>query len=253
MTGISLIWTLFWHRFVPRDRTDGMKLLWVFLEPAAQIGIILVVFAFIGRNGGYGHSFALFVLTGVATLTIVNRGATFIASSVMSLRSSRRLAQVGVFTDALAALAFHVLTAAVYTAVLAWLISVLEHRPVMPVNLPMVIVAVLAAAALGFGLGLVRGHAMRFAPPLNRFLAILSRTYLFISGIFYMPSFLPPFVRDWLAWNPILHAVELMRRGFYGPDYPSVMLDTGFLAGCALGLTAIGVLIVWNDRRRVME
>lgn len=253
ITRANLIWTLFWHRFVPRNRSEGFKLLWVFLEPAAQLAIILALFTFIGRDGGYGVSFALFLLTGIAMLSIVTRGMLQVGSAVQALRSPRRLPEIGVFADPLAALLFTLFTAAIYTAVIAWCIGRWQYVQIIPVAPHLVLEALGFAALLAFGLGIVKGYSARFAPVVMRTLAIFSRTLLFISGIFYIPSYMPPFIRDWLYWNPVIHVVELMRRGVYGEDYPSLLLDKVYLGACALGLAAFGMVVLWADRRRVLE
>ncbi|MEM6944503.1 MAG: hypothetical protein AAF416_06265 [Pseudomonadota bacterium] len=253
ITKLNLIWTLFWHRFVPRNRSEGFKLVWVFVEPAAQLAIMLAIFTFIGRSGGYGISFALFLLTGIATLSIVTRGMLLVGGAVQGLRSPRRLPELGIFTDPIAALAFTLFTAVIYTSAIAWGIALWQHVEVMPVDLVRVLLAAFAAAMLAFGLGMVRGYSARFAPVVMRALSIFSRTLLFISGIFYMPSYMPPFIRDWLAWNPVLHAVELMRIGVYGQDYPSVVLDTTYLGATAIGAAAFGMVLLWARRRQVLE
>ncbi|MEO1316236.1 MAG: ABC transporter permease [Pseudomonadota bacterium] len=252
-TRANLIWTLFWHRFVPRNRSEGFKLLWVFLEPAAQLALILGIFTFIGRNGGYGISLALFLLTGIAMLSIVTRGMMQVGGAVQALRSPRRLPEIGVFADPLAALLFTLFTAAIYTGAIAWGIGHWQHVDVIPVAPFRVLEALAAAGLLAFGLGMIRGYSARFAPVVMRALGILSRALLFISGVFYMPSYMPPFIRDWLYWNPVLHVVELMRRGVYGDDYPSLVLDELYLGACALGLASFGMVLLWADRRRLLE
>ncbi|MEO1775167.1 MAG: hypothetical protein AAFS07_09470 [Pseudomonadota bacterium] len=250
---LNLVWTLFWHRFVPRNRQETLKLVWVFAEPAGQIAIMLAIFSFIGRHGGYGPSFALFLLTGVAVLTVVQRAMTAVATAVTALRSPRRLPTIGPLTDTFAAALFVGYTALLYTAALAWAIGHWQHVNTVPVALGWVVLALVAAMALGFGLGLIRGYADRFAPIVTRSFALISRTLIFISGVFYMPSLLPPALRDALAWNPVLQIVELMRRGFYGPSYPSLVLDPRYLGFCVALTATFGMVLVWANRRRLYE
>lgn len=258
MTGLTLnrlnlVWTLFWHRFTPRSRQETMKLVWVFVEPAGQLAIMLAIFTFIGRTGGYGQSFALFLLSGIAILTVVTRSMTLVGTAVVALKSQRRLAAIGPFTDTLAAACFVGYTALLYTPALAWAIGWWQHLDTFP-RAPDVAVAALAAATLlGGGLGLIKGYADRFSPLISRSFVLVQRTLIFISGIFYMPSFLPPLLREALAWNPVLQIVELMRRGFYGPDYPSLVLDLPYLMAVSAGTAATGVLLVWVNRRRLLE
>lgn len=253
MTGrLDVIWTLFWHRFVPRDRQENLKLVWVFLEPAAQLAVLLAIFTLIGRASGYGRSFAFFLLGGIVVLGIVTRGMALVGGAVERLRSPQRLAQAGVFADPLAACGFTFLTSVIAGLGIAVGIAAWQHVEVRPADPALVVLALGTAVMMGFGLGLVRGYSARFAPAVTRTLNIGSRALLFVSGVFYVPSFLPPMLREWLAWNPVLHAIELMRRGVYGPDYPSVILDLDYLLGVALAIAALGTVTVWANRGRLV-
>ncbi|MEO0820980.1 MAG: ABC transporter permease [Pseudomonadota bacterium] len=250
---LDLIWTLFWHKFVPRNRQETLKLIWVLVEPAGQIAVMLAIFSFIGRAGGYGRSFALFLLTGVVVLTIVTRGMALVSSAVQALRAPTRLAAIGVFLDPVATLGFKLFTALLYSAALAIGIALWQRVDIMPEAPGLVLAAMGLAGLMGFGLGLIRGHCARFAPAVTRVINIVTRMLLFVSGVFYMPGYLVPTLRDWLSWNPVLHAVELMRRGFYGADYPSPVLDVPYLVGFSLAIAAFGMLLVWANRQRLME
>ena len=57
---------------------------------------------------------------------------------------------------------------------------------------------------------------------------ILNRPLFFISGIFFIPSLLPREAIDFLKWNPILHAIEWMRVGYY-PNYFTSILDKNYI------------------------
>lgn len=230
-----------------------MKLVWVFLEPAGQLAIMLAIFSFIGRTGGYGPSFALFLLTGIAILALVTRAMTVVATAVTGLKSQRRLPAIGALIDPASAGLFTGYTAALYTPALAWAIGWWEHLETAPRAPGIASAALLLAAAFGFGLGLIKGYADRFSPLVSRSFVLVQRTLIFVSGIFYVPSFLPPFLRDWLSWNPVLQIVELMRRGFYGPDYPSLVLDLRYLGFVVGGTVALGIVLVWSNRARLYE
>jgi capsular polysaccharide transport system permease protein len=102
--------------------------------------------------------------------------------------------------------------------------------------------ACLAIIMLGFGWGtinLILGRAhwafVRAAPVFNRGLVIF-------SGVFFVPDFLAPHIREILSYNPLLHAILLFRSGFY-PDFPNIVLDTGYLAKCSVVLVALALAL----------
>jgi capsular polysaccharide transport system permease protein len=57
-----------------------------------------------------------------------------------------------------------------------------------------------------------------------------------------------PGMREILAWNPLLHAINLFRQGFYY-NYPSLLLDTHYLAVCTIVFVLFGLLFERVTRR----
>jgi capsular polysaccharide transport system permease protein len=72
--------------------------------------------------------------------------------------------------------------------------------------------------ALGFGLSVV------FLGKLNKWIVkilrrLIQRVILFTSGIFFATFEIPPPLRPFITWNPILHGVELFRYSINN-EYP---------------------------------
>lgn len=247
---LNVFWLLVCAAFTPRNRRDDFRLVWIFVEPIGQLAALLLIFSLIGRVASYGDSFALFLLTGVATLTLFSQTGGLVAGAIANLDSPNRLPIVGPFHEALAAVVFNLVVASIYVAVIAYAIGVFERRDTAPAHPPVVVAAFLWTVALAFGVGLIRGYARTFLPVVERAYNIASRILIFVSGVFFVPSFMPPQLRDVLAWNPLVHCVELMRLGFYA-EYPTIVYDAAYLRGCAGALVTLGVLLVWR-RRAVM-
>ena len=250
-TALDVIWGLTWRQFTPKSRREGFQLLWVFLEPVGQMVILILIFSLIGRVPGYGDSFALFLLTGIVMLTLFTNGSQLVKGAVVSLASPGRLAAQGMFHEAIARIFFKLIVAAIYTPILMIGVGILERVEVMPQNLLQFFGAFFWVGLMAFGVGLLRGYATLFAAPVERIYAILSRGLIFVSGVFFAPSFMPPQLRDWLAWNPLLHGVELMRLGVYA-EYPTIVYAPDFLSGFAMGTTALGMALIWRRRAAIM-
>ncbi|MBK0399980.1 ABC transporter permease [Limibaculum sp. M0105] len=241
-----------WHKFVPRNNREGMVLFWVFVEPAAQLAILLILLTLVGRAAGYGTSFALFLLTGISTLHLFNSTSTAVKNAVATLESPRRLATVGVFTPAIAALGFRFTVGVVSAIALGYGVVVWQHLHGVPYDFLTCLEAFVLTALLAFGMGLIRGYSRLFMPVFERVYAIFSRVLLFISGVFYVPSFLPPAFRELLAWNPVLHAIDWVRTGVYS-GYPELILSRGYFVAFVLGSVALGCALIWHDRRRILQ
>lgn len=247
LTALDIIWTLTWMNFLPRSPRERGKLLWVFLEPAGQLVVIMTVFALIGRAPSYGDSFSLFLLTGVLMLTLYSTGTMLVMGGVASYRSKARLPGVGLFHAPLARMLFKLISAAVYSTILIYCVGYFENTPTYPRHMELVFAAFFWCGLLGFGMGLIRGYSMFFMPVFNRIYAVISRGLIFVSGVFFVPSFLPPQMREVLAWNPVLHAIELMRLGMYD-QYPTIVFSMTYLQLWALGAVALGAALLWSRR-----
>lgn len=248
---LDVIWALTWRQFTPRNRQEKLRLLWVFLEPVGQMMILIVIFRLIGRAPSYGDSFALFLLTGILILTLFTTSSQLVMGAVAGLSSPSRLPTIGLFHEAIARLLFALITAGIYTAFLMWCVGVIDRVSVGPAHPPRVVGAFLWIGTAAFGVGLIRGYCALYLPPVERIYAILSRGLIFVSGVFFAPSFMPPQLRDLLAWNPVLHGVELMRLGVYA-EYPTILYAPDYLMGFALGTTALGTMLVWRRRAELL-
>lgn len=249
---LNLIWVMLWQSFVPRKRSESTKLIWVFLEPMGQLALLVILFAVIGRTGGYGRSFALFLLTGIVVLQIFNRGSEQVAQSIEKANSPRRMVDAGLFHGGLAQVMFQWTTAAIYAPVLAYLIWWWYRVEVVPAHPEQVLLAVGLAGMLTFGVGLIRGYCRRFLPVGERLFKTLSRGMILISGVFYMASWLPPAYRNVLSYNPILQLIELLRLGVYF-EYPTTIFSMPYLVSWCLGSVTFGMALIWVSRKRLRE
>lgn len=248
---LNLVWVLFRLSFLPRSRRQSFQLVWVFAEPVGQLAVMILLFSLIGRTPGYGDSFALFLLTGIVMLTLFTRGAALASSAITGLSNTVRLPGVGMFHEALAKVLFELVVTAVIMVSLTVAIGAFEGRDVAPYHPLRAAEAFFWCALLAFGFGLLRGYAVQALPVAERIYVILSRVLIFVSGVFFVPSFFPDPYRTWLAWNPILHAVELLRLGMYD-QYPTLAYDPLYLRGAALGSTALGMAALWRRRALFM-
>ena len=118
----------------------------------------------------------------------------------------------------------------------------------LPYDLVPVAEAALAIVMLGFGVG-VLNLVMGKIFGLWKFLfPPVMRMSLIFSGMFFVVDFLPPFARYVLSFNPMTHAILLFRLGFY-PDQPTLVLDTGYLTGCAIFSVVCGLVLERLTRR----
>lgn len=249
---LNLIWVLLWHEFIPRRKRESTKLIWVFAEPVGQMAVLIILFSLIGRAPAYGRSFALFLLTGIVVLQFFRGGSEAVARGIEFANLPRRTPQIGLFHFGIAGLVFELLTAAVYAPVLGCIIWWWEGVSAIPHHPEILLGGVLALMGLSFGIGLIRGYCRRFLPFVDKIFSTMTRGLILVSGVFYMASWLPPEYRHVLSFNPLVHAIELVRLGVYF-EYPTTIYSPTYLFGWILGSITFGMALVWSVRKRLRQ
>lgn len=94
--------------------------------------------------------------------------------------------------------------------------------------------------ALGVGTSaLVVGHRIPVVKTLTKF--GINRILLWTSGIFYATYTLPGPLRPFVTWNPVLHAVELLRHSI-NSAYPIPGITLQYLSNCAFVSLGFGLM-----------
>lgn len=219
--------------------TSQLGYLWAIATPAAGVGVLVVIFSAVGRIAPYGTSLVLFFATGILTLEFFRKLADSLMTAIEANRALLAYPPIRETDVILARAALICATHAVIMMILyGVLIAVEEADP--PAHPGELLVALGATALLGFGFGTFSLWLLGAWPSWRQIEKIITRPLMFISGIFYVPSLLPPEAQAVLSWNPVLHAVEWVRIAWYA-SYASPILDRNFLLITGLALTAAGL------------
>jgi capsular polysaccharide transport system permease protein len=137
---------------------------------------------------------------------------------------------------------------AVLSVVLFGGIALLYTSDAIPDDLTKVVWACLAVVALGFGWGTLNLVMSKMGRIWNFIFPTISRALVIFTGVFFLPDFLTPDSRYILSFNPMMHAVQLFRLGFY-PQYPAILLDVQYLAYCSIFALFFGLVLERVTRR----
>ncbi len=212
---------------------------WAIITPTASVALLVFLFSIIDRQPPFGSSLALFFATGILTLQFF----TELSSKLMTVfDANRALLTYPIIKDVDTLIARALLIAATYAVIMAIFFGALialglAPWPAHPGNL---VLAFLATALLGLGLGTLNAVIMSLWDTWAQIEKVLTRPLFFVSGIFYVPSQLPPQARDLLVWNPVLHVVEWVRHGIY-PNYHSTVLNPWYPVAVGAGLLLLGL------------
>ena len=185
---------------------------WALAEPAAMVAVLTVLHAGIrGKHASiYGESPVIFFVFGAVPYFLfancVNR-AQGVCDSLKGLFNYRQIKPIDVI---LARCLIDALMMAGVGAlfIVGWLWMGRSIHIEDPLRL---MVSLFALFALGTGLGLVFEVFGTVYSDLKRIFGIVMRPMLFVSGLFFTIDMIPAEYRHLLIWNPVLHAVDLVR------------------------------------------
>lgn len=212
------------------------------LEPILMVTLLGTLWTFLNRrtSSPLGDSSMLFIATGFylkfywITLSKMNRRT--LGSPSRRFPVERRLDYIFVHLILttgdylLLALAGFGFVYAFYTA------------SAVPFDFVSVTLAMAAVVALGFGWGVITLVLSKYFWAWAYLASGFNRAMILFSGVFFLPEFLPPYARDIMSYNPVLHAIALFRTGFY-PNYPTLVLDRTYLFFCCLFAVVIGLVL----------
>jgi len=254
MTGVvaiqgKVVWALILRETRTRFGRHRLGYLWAVLEPAGMLLILMAIFSLVGRLAPSGLDFPVFLATGIVPFfmfrTMLNRAA-------QAIEGNRGLLVYARVKPLDLVIARSLLEAATYLVVFALILSVLgalgyQARPHQPL---MVLSAMATLATLGFGLGAAIAAFQVVMPSIQQFVNFINRPLYFISGIFFSIEVVPEPYRSWLLLNPILHAIELIRAGFFA-TYDGRYADPGYLLEWVAGAVLLGLVAQRALRRCV--
>ena len=219
--------------------TSHAGYLWAIVQPLVSISFLVFLFYLIGRQSPYGNSLALFFATAVLTLELYNKLSVSLMRAFTSNKSLLTYPLIRETDTLFARFALVLCTSLVINTVFysGLILLGLAELPAYPDR---IVLAFLSTGFLGFGIGTINAILYQRNQAWQHFEKILARPLFFLSGVFYIPSSLPPEAIAVLRWNPIIHLVEWTREGYY-PNYQSDILNIAYPLSLAAILVAVGL------------
>ncbi len=116
-------------------------------------------------------------------------------------------------------------------------------------NLPLIFLNFFLISIFSFGLGLIFMVAGCRYNYTKQVVTVIFRPLYFLSGSLFSLSSLPEWVKPWLAWNPILQAIELSRKGFSGFYLLDPLISLNYLIKTTIITLFLGLLIYVKNER----
>jgi capsular polysaccharide transport system permease protein len=225
--------------------------LWAVMEPVAGIAVLTAVFTVFIRTPPLGTNFAIFYATGMIPFMLYS---DISGKMLAALAFSRQLLVYPsvTYVDALLGRFFLNILTQILVAyiVFSGILMIFDTRTV--INLPAIGLSLAMAAAFAFGVGTVNCFLAGVMPSYPRIWAITNRPLFLISCVFFLWDTIPLPYRDWLWYNPLVHIVAEMRRGFY-PYYEANYVSVTYVFGVSLFLWVLGLIFLGRFSRFILN
>ena len=225
--------------------------IWAILEPVAFIMMFVLIFSQITRDPAIGRSFALFFATGVIAFTVYRDISDSTSGSFIFNKALFTYPHVTIVDAILARFILQLITQ-IFVAIIVFT-GIFLFEDIKPqIKLSPIMLAISIAALTGLSVGVLNCTLFVFSPTWQRLFNLLNRPLFLISGIFFTPEMFPESLRSILLFNPLVHVVGLMRKGFY-PTYEAPYINFPYMVGLPLVLMTLGLLIIRRTQGRLLE
>ena len=211
---------------------------WAVAEPVGGIVLLTIAFSFAFRTPPLGTSFALFYATGIIPFFLFSHVSGSVAQAINSNRGLLTYPVVRPLDAVLAKFATEFVTVIIIALLLYPGIILYYDLPVRP-DLVAIFNGFLLMGLIGLGFGTLNCALIGFWPTWRHIWSVLTKPLFLMSCMFYTFESLPPQIQAVLWYNPLVHAIGLVRSGFYAgydasyvaPLYVLGLAPTGFLVG----------------------
>lgn len=230
---------------------SSLGFLWTILEPVLGIAFLSIIFSLAFRSPSIGSNFPLFYATGILPFLVYRDLSTKVATS---LRFSKQLLFYPAITFWDALVARLVLNFLVHIIIFYVVISgiFLAFDVKTTIHYPPILFAMLLAAFLGFGLGVLNCFLFSVFPSWERFWGVLNRPMFILSCVLFTFETVPEPYRSTLWYNPVVHIVGLMRSGFY-PSYDANYASPLYVCLFAFVSLNVGLVLLARYHRDILN
>ena len=222
---------------------------WALLDPLLMISLFSVVFGMRGSGIG-GVPAPLFMTASYLPFLFFRNVVSKLQSAVSANMGLFCYRQVTPFATFIARFMLETMIGMVVGGilVLGLLWFGFDAIPTDPLQ---VILSYLLLMTFSFSLGIVFCVVGNLFQEANKFLSLLMMPLMFISCVMYPLMTIPTQYQHWFLWNPLVHAVELIRCGWIA-GYISPSVSWGYLASVTLLLLTFAMSCYRLSHRRLI-
>jgi capsular polysaccharide transport system permease protein len=249
LTQLHVVHALLLRETKTRFGAHQLGYLWALAEPLTFIGMFALLYQVFGRLAPPGMSVVAFLTTGIVPFSLFRETATRCLSAIDANKGLLFYPHVRPLDLVIARAALEIVTHVAVMALLMGGLAMTEGPPSVDSWLE-TIAGLALASGLGVSFGLLCCGLNVYSPLVDRLFPSVARVFFWISALFHPVEWLPPAARDALLLNPLTHAVEMVRDGWF-PGYLARHVDPWYPLAWILVLLFFGLSLERVARRRL--
>lgn len=249
LTQLNVIRALLLRETQTRFGQSQLGYLWALVHPLLWIGMFAGLYYGFGRSTPPGMSLVAFLAAGIVPFSLFRETAVRCLSAIESNRGLLFYPLVRPLDLVLARALLEGVTQLVVMALLMSGVALYEGRWGAH-SLLDILFGMGLAAGLGTSFGLLCCGLSVFSRSVEQVLPAIIRPLFWLSAVFHPVESLPTGLRDLLLANPIVHAIELVRAGWF-PGYHARHVDVWYPLAWILVLLFLGLGLERVARRKL--
>jgi capsular polysaccharide transport system permease protein len=207
--------TIMLRALLTNHEHSGIGYLWAVAQPLAFVAALDLVYAMGGHRMPYGTSSTAFLVAGIVPFICFYVRVQAAAS--VAVRGNLNFLYFRQVTPLLLILSGCLLEYLTGLVVLVMIIGGLSlYQGSLLLNDPLTMIAALTCISmLGMVVGTLFGLGQLVIPGISIIEVIFFRLMFFFSGALYYANMLPPRMRYYALFNPLLHLIEFVRDGIF--------------------------------------
>lgn len=251
VSGIRTKIALLLREMATTHRRAAGGYIWAIIDPIAGIALMTVVFSIVLRNPPIGTNFMIFYATGFVPFSFYGTLTARMATAISSSRALLAYPAVTVIDAVVSRAAVTILTEIVVAYLIFSYILLTQETRTDP-DIGQIALALAMGSALAFSIGIINAFLFSAFPEWQTIWSILNRPLFIISGVFFIYDKVPHPYDDWLWFNPLIHVIGQMRKGFYH-SYPGDYVSPAYVFAVSAVLSIIGLALLTRYHREIVN
>ena len=249
---IRVVYAILMREILTRYGRKNFGFLWLFFEPMLfTLGITAFWFFIRGSTAMHGQSIPIiaFAITGYSTVLLWRNAVSRCIGAIEPNAPLLHHKNVTILDIFIARLMLEIMGATFSLTILLGFFIGIGLIP-FPSNILMMLGGWLLLAWFATGLGMTIGIIATESELLDRIWHTFTYLMFPLSGALFLVDWLPANAQNWVLWNPMIHATEMIRHGYFGAIIKTYE-NPLYLILWDLILTLSGLLLIQKTSRKL--